>query len=495
MRNNLFRAAGIATGVSLLAAAPAGAQFRKYVALGNSITAGIQGNCLVERHQRKSFPRIIGQQLGISDFQQPLVGETRNVTNPALVCLGATVSGNTIGVGAVSQMTNPLNATLPRPYDNLAISGARVSDLVDLKVSNPSGNTANQAAALVLRNFLGGPFEGRNAVDEANMLTPDLVTLWIGNNDVLGAALSGVAQEGVTLTPVAAFRAKFGEVMTGLRATGRTIVVLNIPDVAAVPFTTTVPPVVVNPATRQPVLVGGQQVPLLGPRTSSTCPTAPCPLPPGSLVTIQAIPLLAQGIGIPMALGGRGTPLPDGSFTPPGTLTAGVVLYPDEVAAIRARTGELNAEIAGAASANGAILLNVHSIFEQIKAHGIEIGGITLNTSFLTGGLFSADGFHPSNIAHAIVALEIIDALNEARNLDIPPPNIAEALFTPDVPPAVATSISPADVWKSLLEIFPPVEDGIEVVLPVFEDTEALAPVPESPAPVSEPNKRKGRGE
>jgi len=69
-------------------------------------------------------------------------------------------------------------------------------------------------------------------VDEANLLSPDLVTVWAGPNDVLGAALAGAAIDGVTLTPVAAFEAKYTEIMTGLRATGRTVVALNIPDVA-----------------------------------------------------------------------------------------------------------------------------------------------------------------------------------------------------------------------------------------------------------------------
>lgn len=471
MTKQILRAAAIAA-IVLAGAAPLRAQgsqpFRKYVALGNSITAGIQGNCLVERHQRSTYAAIVARQLGITDFQQPLVGETPTVTNPARVCLGPVIAGGTISVGAVSQMTNPLNAALPRPYDNLGISGARVADLVDLRNPNPSGNNVNMSAALVLRNVAGSPFAGRNAVEEANMLTPDLVSLWIGNNDVLGAALAGVAVDGVTLTPRAAFSAKYSEVITALRATGRTLVVLNIPDVAALPFATTIPPVVVNPTTRQPVLVGGNPVPLLGSRTTAACPTAPCPIPGDTLVTLQALPLISAGIGIPTALGGTGQPLPDGSFVPPGTLNAGVLLYADEVAAIRNRTNELNAEIAAAASANGAILVDTHALFDEIRGHGYDIAGINLNASFLTGGLFSADGVHPNNIGHALIADEIIQALNAERDLDIPRPNLAAVLFTPDVVPLTATRVDPLASWKMLLEAFPP-EQGVEVQFPTVQ--------------------------
>ncbi len=175
MKRSLFRAAVSAGVFTALLAAPAYSQttFHKYVALGDSLTAAYEGGCLVQRHQNRSYPKIVAMELGITDFQQPLVSE-RALSNPLTgpACLGAVVAGGTITVGAVSQQGVPLNATLPRPYDNLGIVGANAGDLVDLKVSNPAGGTANRFAALVLRNFPGGPFEGMSAMDEANLLSP-----------------------------------------------------------------------------------------------------------------------------------------------------------------------------------------------------------------------------------------------------------------------------------------------------------------------------------
>jgi lysophospholipase L1-like esterase len=445
MKRKFFRGAAGAALFSTLFASPLFSQttFHKYVALGDTLTAGVEGACLVERHQQRSYPKLVADQLGISDFQQPLLSEkalSSPLTGPA--CLGTVVAGGTITVGAVSQIGSPKNAALARPYDNLGIPGANAADLVDLKVANPTGNTANVSATVVLRNFPGGPFQGRSAVDEANLLNPDLVTIWIGPNDVLGAALSGVAIDGVTLTPASVFEAKFTEIMTGLRATGRTLVTLNVPDVTALAFTRTIPRVVVNPATRLPVIVGGNPVPLLGPRTTSTCATAPCPLPEGTLVTLGASALLAQRIGIPAALGGTGLPLPDGGITPPATLNPGVLLYPDEVALIQQRTGEINSRIASIAAANGATVVDAHALFDEIVAHGYEAGGgIVITTSFLTGGLFSADGFHPTNIGYAIVAKEIIDHLNSVKGTDFEPPDLAHTLFEPDVPVLSPTGV------------------------------------------------------
>jgi lysophospholipase L1-like esterase len=460
MKRTAFRAAFGIAALSALLASPLLAQtFHKYVAIGDSLTAGVEGNCLVTRHQQRSYPKLIAGALGISDFQQPLVSE-RAVTGPTGVCLGAVVASGAITVGAVSQQGVPTNSTLARPYDNLGMPGANTADMVDLKVSNPSGNSINRTAAFILRNFAGSPFENKSAVDEANLLSPDLVTVWAGNNDVLGAAVAGVAIEGVTLTPAAVFEAKYTQLMTGLRASGRTVVALNVPDVAAIPFVTTIPRVVVNPTTRQPVLVGGNPVPLLGPRTTSSCTTAPCPLPAGTLVTLGASALLAQGIGIPTTLGGTGQPLPDGSFSPPATLNQGVLLYPDEVDLIRSRVADLNSRIASIASANGATLVDIHTLFNDIVAHGYEAGGgIVLTPAFLTGGVFSADGVHPTNLGYAIVAKEVIQHLNDA-GADIELPDIAHTLFEPDQPVITATGvIDPAAgpfgfstrMWKDLV--------------------------------------------
>jgi hypothetical protein len=473
MKRTLFRAAVSAGVFTALLTSPLFSQttFHKYVALGDSLTAAVEGSCLVQRHQNRSFPKIVAEQIGITDFQQPLLSE-RALSNPPTgpTCLGAVVAGNAITVGAVSQQGAPLNATLPRPYDNLGIPGANAADQVDLKVANPSGNTANRFAALVLRNFPGGPFEGMSAVDEANLLNPDLVTVWAGPNDVLGAALSGAAIEGVTLTPIAVFEAKYTQIMTGLRATGRTVVAMNIPDVASIPFTTTVPRVLVNPAT-------GQTVPVLGPRTTDTCTTAPCPVPEGTLVTLGAASLLRQGIGVPLALGGTGQPLPDGSFSAPATLNAGVLLYPDEVALIRQRAVDLNARIASIATANGATVVDIHSIFDDIVVHGYEVGGgIVVTRDFLSGGIFSADGFHPSNIGYAIVAKVVLEHLNAVKDTDFELPNMAEALFTPDIPVVSAAAEGPISqglsypmqMWRDVVATAAGIPDGIEVVFPAL---------------------------
>ncbi|MCZ6508675.1 MAG: hypothetical protein O7A04_11605 [Acidobacteria bacterium] len=71
------------------------------------------------------------------------------------------------------------------------------------------------------------------------MQSPTFVTLWIGNSDVLEAALSGIVVEGITLTPVADFEADFRALADALAATGADLAFANLPGVTAIPFVNT----------------------------------------------------------------------------------------------------------------------------------------------------------------------------------------------------------------------------------------------------------------
>ncbi|HMF09602.1 MAG TPA: SGNH/GDSL hydrolase family protein [Thermoanaerobaculia bacterium] len=477
-KDDVLRALGFA-GLVLLGGSsslPAATTFHKFVAVGDSLPAGHEANCTVDRYQVRSATYLIAQALGITDFQQPLISEVApSQPLTGYPCLGAVVSNGSISVGIVSQEGATENQNLPRPYDNLGFNGGpRVKDFVDLKISVPGRSDLDNYAARVLRNVAGTPFAGTSAVEQAASLHPDLILYWVGNNDVLGAASTGVALDGVTLTPVADFEAKYLEGLTILQSTGATIVTFTIPDVTSIPLYKTLPPVVLDPVTRQPVLVNGQPVPLMGSRAfPPACPVAPCPLPPDTLIhTIKAPLLEAQGIGIPAALGGRAvlgsgdlaTALPDGSFTPPaGPLVPGVLLYADEVAAIQSRTNEINDRIRADSAANGIVLYDLNARFAEIAQKGYSIGGITLTTAFLQGGLFSADGTHPTQIGYAIMADDIIQRVNAATGSAIPRPDIPHALFTPNASPflGAAPAAVPGFVpqaWMSLLPILGPID-------------------------------------
>jgi hypothetical protein len=78
-----------------------------------------------------------------------------------------------------------------------------------------------------------------------------------------------------------------------------------------------------------------------------------------------------------------------------------------------------NAVIEMEAHRHGAVLVDVNALLDRLDAQGVVVDGVHLNTAFL-GGLFSLDGFHPTNTSHAIVANTFIRAVNERGDSHIP---------------------------------------------------------------------------
>ncbi|HWZ86259.1 MAG TPA: hypothetical protein VN032_08660 [Thermoanaerobaculia bacterium] len=466
MNKKLYRSLPLAAALALVATAVGAQTFQNFVTVGDSLIAGEESGCVVQRFQRRSWVAITAGQLGLSDFEQPWISEVA-ATNPltGYPCLGLVLNGTSLGLAIVSETGQNTNLTLPRPYNNLGFNGSPLmADFVELTVTTPGASDLDNLAGRVLRNCMGCPFQGMSAVDEANLLTPDLVAFWGGNNDVLNAMFAGVAIVGVTITPVDSFTNSTNQVIAGLSASGRTLVSGNIPNIIDIPYATTIPPVVVDPTTMLPVLIGGQLVPLLGPGDDAfPCTPVPpdsgCALPQGSLVMLPASTLLGQGVGIPVAVGGTGQPLPHGTFTPPSTLVAGVVLYPDDITLIESTIVSYNQAIAAALVANGGIPIDSNALFAQVSLNGFDIGGIHLSTAYATGGIFSYDGVHPAPSGYGIVADDFIQLLNTVKGTNIPRPNFSNILFTPNVP-EITSAVTVADngpwhysldTWRGLL--------------------------------------------
>jgi hypothetical protein len=259
----LLLVAGVAN-----AADTGSASFTRYVSLGDSLTAGYWSAGLENKYQNNSYPMLIWEAAtgSRSGFEQPLVSPPGI---PAVLQLNSLLPS--ISIGQTPGQGQPLNLTLPRPYNNMAVPGATVHDLLNTKTGGLHD--------LILRG------QGFTQIQQGLSLQPTFVTLWIGNNDVLGYATSGGTGP---LTPWEQFDAEFRGAAAAIAGVGAKMAFANIPDVTSIPFFTTVPRVVVNPATNQPVLINGNPVPLIGPNG---------PLVAGDLVLLPATAALAQGIG------------------------------------------------------------------------------------------------------------------------------------------------------------------------------------------------------
>jgi len=382
------------------------ANFTTYVAFGDSLTAGYSNGSINERFQRNSYPALIYRQATgkTTGFEQPLVSAPGLPGELRLTGLFPTVLSPTPGTG------QPINLNLQRPYNNMAIPGASLHDLLTKTLST----SASDPTDLVLRRL------GATQLQQGLSLKPTFVSLWIGNNDALAAATSGIAVEGVTLTPAAQFDTEYRAVVNAITVTAgvKQLVVANIPDVTSIPFVTTIPRFVVNPRTNQLVRdPGGNPIPLIGPDG---------PLQAGDFVLLTASTELGAGRGIPVAIGGSGLPLSNNA-----------VLSAAEAATIKAHVDAYNATIRAVANEKGAAFVDANAVLRNIASNGLRIGGISYSSAFLTGGIFGYDGVHPTPLGYAYVANLFIDAINATYGGDIPEVDLYPFVFGP-LPSATA---------------------------------------------------------
>src|SRR5204862_6041115 len=128
---------------------PAAAQvdLSNFVQIGDSYTAGFQDGCWVKHGQLDDFGIILARQAGTDgSFQQPLLDEPGVGGCLVLQSLAPSFTRK-------ASTPKPLNLTLPRPYNNLAVPGFAVNDVVNVVASAQNGNPLTD---LVLRGLGGG---------------------------------------------------------------------------------------------------------------------------------------------------------------------------------------------------------------------------------------------------------------------------------------------------------------------------------------------------
>lgn len=87
-------------------------------------------------------------------------------------------------------------------------------------------------------------------------------------------------------------------------------------------------------------------------------------------------------------------------------------LLPEEQLAIKTATDAYNVTIESIANANGLAMVDFKSILIEASTTGIASGNYILNTSLVTGGLISLDGVHLTSRGYAVMANEMMRAID-----------------------------------------------------------------------------------
>ena len=358
--------------------------FKSYVALGNSLTAGYQSGGINDSTQQRSYAVLLAQAFGTRFAYPSLVNPgcpppiANFMTQARVTPKGYPASTSTsCYLRSATSITDVLN--------NVAVPGANVADLTS-SVGTSGPNPLTQF-------ILGGLTQAQRAL----IAKPTFATVWIGNNDVLGPALTG---QPAGATPLATFTGAYDTMISQLTggAPGIKGVLIGVVQVSAAPQ------LFPAAALASPVFDAGMDA---GAGQHVTV-LPDCLVSPGnqSLININIIGAIRLGLHPPIIACRKGdAPAPVGDY---------LVLDTEEQATVYALINSYNAYIQSKAQAIGFAYWDPNPALAALDA---QPGAILRppNIGSATnpfGTAFSLDGVHPSSSSHILVANGIIDAIN-----------------------------------------------------------------------------------
>jgi lysophospholipase L1-like esterase len=374
--------------------------FQSYVALGNSITAGYQSGGINDSTQKQAYPVLLARQMGTRmaypSLAMPGCAPPLTSTLTGARVGGATSTGTTCGLRIATGVTATLN--------NVAVPGIASAD--------PTAQVGPNANTLV-ELILGGETMVQKALDAH----PTFITVWVGNNDILGPALSGfpagaaavtgVGAAVVPATTVPTFAANYSKMINALTAGAPTAkgVLIGVGQVGGLPLMFQAS-LINSPAVAGAALqVAGRPVTL----DPNTCATAAAQ---AALVNFQYLAAIRSRPGAPA--GGVifcQKTTANGGLTDPGD---NGILDVAEQASVGATITGYNAYIKAKADSIGWAYYDPNVTFGALRASGAipPFPNLASTNNQTFGQYITLDGVHPSAAAQILITNDLIGIIN-----------------------------------------------------------------------------------
>jgi lysophospholipase L1-like esterase len=392
--------------------------FSRFVALGDSVTAGYKDGALFYEGQMQCYPLLLAQQFGCK-FRQALMdkasvgigsqGNSRLVLRkqpghsaPQLSYLAAH--------GDISAFLENSYAE-KGPFNNLGVPGAKAITLIAPGYGNKKLGEGNYNP--FFSRICSSP-ETASMLGEAMSIHPSFFSLFIGNNDVLAYALSGGTTDAITPLegpPGIGFEASMDFIVNILISNGAKGAISNLPSLTSIPFFTTIH--------YNDLVLDSVNAEALGAKFRS----AGIKLAPGHNSFLVEDSSLTNGIrqmekgelvSLDIMLDENKynylkgvTPIPKKYY-----------LSNAQVKNIQAVLVSYNNIIKRIATEKKLAFVNTNQILNSMKADRVYKAD-SLGVKYKTGGFFSLDGLHINSLGHALLANEFIKAINQAYGTDL----------------------------------------------------------------------------
>lgn len=376
--------------------------FTSYVSLGNSITAGVQSGGINSTTQNQSYAVLLAQKMG-TPFSVPylqLPGCPPPIDN--------ILTGHRVGDATGETCALRADIDGQAVINNVAVPNATSADPID-----PLGAGANNALSTLI---LGG----RTQVQRALQARPTFASVWIGNNDVLTAAVAGILTPipGISpgLTDVDAFTQNYAEMIAQLVPSGSAESGRFAPGAPSAGVLVGVVNVTAIPLFMPAVAILDPQVKAAAEAFTGKSLTVDGSCTPTTQSLIDFRLLLEIKAGTQPATIACSPVEGD-----PGLLGDVFVLDAGEIATITQTVAAYNAAIEAQADQLGWAYADPNPALAQLRQSGaVPLVPDLTNPAAPFGQYFSLDGVHPSADGQALLADLIATAINDKYGTDLP---------------------------------------------------------------------------
>lgn len=377
--------------------------FQRYVAIGTSISMGVQSDGVYAATQQTSWPAQLAQ-LAHRDLSLPLI-QAPGCSAPfsAPLVTFSRLSGESAGLPFLQRQCAPNEEGVVLPTGNVAIDGARTIHALTATPENPDPGHATQYPRVLA--------PGMSQVTAMESQNPKIVSVELGGNDILGAS-HGFYAPGVNVVPVSAWEPAYRAVVARVDAAAKHAVLVGlVNDVRSFPAFRTGAEFWNARATFAPFNIA----------INANCENSV------NLLFVPYIVPVAVATGAAYNRNGLGaytlscadTPFPAEDY----------ILDAAGIAATNAQLAAMNAVIQDEARTRGFAYFALGALYEDVVTKPAFSAVAVMTTAQPYGPYISLDGIHPSAEGQRVLADAAATALNETYHFGIPTSAGTPAVF------------------------------------------------------------------
>src|SRR6186997_316929 len=215
--------------------------FQRYVAIGTSVSMGIQSDGVYYATQQHAWPALLAHQAFAPTFTQPLIAGP-GCYSPLIAPLQfqRRLSGAQYPNILPSDQVCTLFGTITLPTNDVAIDGATTYAALRITVDSTNAAPANVESDQRKRLYRAVLAPKKSQVSSMVAQNPTLVSVELGANEVLRAVTGGILvpasayrQPDGTFTyyPISLWQPQYDEVIDSVAKTGAKALLVSVPQI------------------------------------------------------------------------------------------------------------------------------------------------------------------------------------------------------------------------------------------------------------------------